>query len=146
MYENKRKCIMFEFCAPGGRNIFQYFPKRRQSENVFCVKYARYSSVTAQQHPIRRKNGKEPPCKQIILWWYRQFRETHCLCKGKRTENSNQKCQMKQWSEEGIVSCLVHANQRAKEVAKWKYCIKLCGRFSDDGYIFNHSEYRFCNS
>ena len=55
-------------------------------EKSFCVlEYAKCSSVTAVQRSFRRQYGKEPPCKQSILRWYRQFKDTGCLCKGKST-------------------------------------------------------------
>ena len=52
----------------------------------FCVlEYAKCSSVTSVQRAFLRKYGKAAPGHQSILRWFRQFRETGCLYKGKST-------------------------------------------------------------
>lgn len=57
-----------------------------KQEKSFCVlEYARCTSVIAVQRAFRRKYQQEPPCKQSILRWYRQFRDSGCLCKRKST-------------------------------------------------------------
>ena len=57
-----------------------------KQEKSFCVlEYARCTSVITVQRAFRREYGHEPPCKQSILRWYRQFKDTGCLCKGKST-------------------------------------------------------------
>jgi hypothetical protein len=49
-------------------------------EKSFCVlEYARCSSIIAVQRSFRAEHREEPPCKQRILRWYRQFKDTGCL-------------------------------------------------------------------
>jgi hypothetical protein len=55
-------------------------------QKAFCVlKFSTCESVVIVQHEFRRRYGTEPPGAQSIRWWYRQFEETGCLCKGKST-------------------------------------------------------------
>ncbi|PNF36342.1 hypothetical protein B7P43_G00512 [Cryptotermes secundus] len=61
-----------------------------KQEKSFCLlEYARCSSVITVQRAFKREYGKEPPCKQSILRWYRQFKGTGCLCKRKSTDRPN---------------------------------------------------------
>lgn len=55
-------------------------------QKSFCVlEYAKCLSVVTVQRLFRRQFETEPPGHQSILRWYRQFRDTGCLCKGKST-------------------------------------------------------------
>lgn len=57
-----------------------------KQEKSFCVlEYAKCSSVTKVQRAFVRKYGKAAPGHQSILRWFRQFRDTGCLCKGTST-------------------------------------------------------------
>ncbi|KAF8789550.1 hypothetical protein HNY73_007481 [Argiope bruennichi] len=54
------------------------------SEKSFCVlEYARVFSTTTVQRAFRIQYGKESPTNKSILRWYKQFKETGCLCKKK---------------------------------------------------------------
>ncbi|GBL98449.1 hypothetical protein AVEN_185607-1 [Araneus ventricosus] len=54
-------------------------------EEFSVLEYAKCSSVSSVQRAFLRKYGKAAPGHQSILRWFRQFRETGCLCKGKTT-------------------------------------------------------------
>ena len=41
-------------------------------------------SVITVQRKFRAQFRKDAPHRNNITWWYRQFVETGCLCKGKR--------------------------------------------------------------
>ncbi|GBM52585.1 hypothetical protein AVEN_84075-1 [Araneus ventricosus] len=56
------------------------------SPSCIEIVQAKCSSVTSVQRAFLSKYGKAAPDHQSILRWFRQFRETGCLCKGKSTE------------------------------------------------------------
>lgn len=54
------------------------------TEKSFCVlEYARVFSTTTVQRAFRIQYGKQSPTRKSILRWYKQFKETGCLCKKK---------------------------------------------------------------
>src|SRR5258705_3833247 len=55
------------------------------TEKSFCaLEYARVFSVISVQRAFRNRYGKETPSQKNILRWYRQFKDTGCLCKKNR--------------------------------------------------------------
>ncbi|GBN65958.1 hypothetical protein AVEN_79858-1 [Araneus ventricosus] len=56
-----------------------------QKESFCVLEYAKCSSVASVRRAFLRKYGIVAPGHQSILRWFRQFRETGCMCKGKST-------------------------------------------------------------
>ncbi|GBM75564.1 hypothetical protein AVEN_88376-1 [Araneus ventricosus] len=54
-----------------------------QEKRCCVLEYAKCSSVTSVQRAFLRKYGKSGPDHQSILRWFRQFRGTGLLCKGR---------------------------------------------------------------
>ena len=53
----------------------------KQQKSFWALGYVRCKPVKAVQRALRRQYEQEPPCKQIILRWYWQSRDSGCQCK-----------------------------------------------------------------
>jgi len=55
-------------------------------EKSFCVlEHHTSKSVVTVQRAFRAKYAKDPPTDKTIRAWYKQFTETRCLCKQKKS-------------------------------------------------------------
>ncbi|PNF20161.1 hypothetical protein B7P43_G00613 [Cryptotermes secundus] len=85
----------------------------KQEKSFGLLEYTRCSSVIAVQRALRREYEKEPPCKQSILRWYRQFKDTGCLCKRKSTGQPNVPDETVERVRESFMSSLQKSTVRA---------------------------------
>ncbi|GBL74833.1 hypothetical protein AVEN_243682-1 [Araneus ventricosus] len=69
-----------------GRPVAVLYKMAAIQEKSFCVlEYVKYSPVSSVQRAFLHKYGKAALGHQSVLRWFRQFRETGCVCKGKST-------------------------------------------------------------